>query len=359
MADFNSGRRCSGYDDSEHPSSTKPYIRCGNLYGVPVSTDKVEGTQVSIGSPYQQSLYACASSVKASIKVVELTFNGTTGLSNLTASRLTDKDYTNQPLPLWGVERIDNSTEFTIADIDVLWGLVSDAYENDESIETRRGEDFYLPAAYQGHTLTLSLDNLAAATIFTAVWNNVYNFAAWIAGTSIDSTPSYSGESQYALFLKWRELSQSPDGASTILNLIWTDLVASAVVGTKTGFEQTNLDESVWKRAVHKHRTIIIYSNFLFAIPAFVAAFLWTLLLVIALSLLCFGQLPWRTLNHYMNQTSLGRAVHHAAYPYFPLAAASTKDWVKGAGNDILEMPQLEKKMQPNLLMAPVTNTSV
>ena len=36
-----------------------------------------------------------------------------------------------------------------------------------------------------------------------------------------------------AMYVQWQNLSQTPEGASFIVNLIWTDLAASVIVGTK------------------------------------------------------------------------------------------------------------------------------
>jgi hypothetical protein len=284
---------------------------------------------------------------------VEFTFNGSAALSNLTVSRVMDKNYTNAANePLWGVEKANESQNFNISDIDLLWGLVDDSYSNDSTVEMFRGKELYLPVAYEGRVMSSFRDNLAAATVFTAAWNHVYQWSSWISGTSIGDTPSYSGESQYALFLKWRELSRSPGGASKILDLIWTDLVASAVVGTKTGFEADTASESatvggLGKREVYKHRNAVIYTNFLFAIPAFIALGLWTLLLIVAILLLVSRKVTCNILRHHMNQTSLGRAVLDAAHPDRQIAISSTSEWLNRVGNKTLNIRQYQGKESP------------
>ncbi|KAK3934610.1 hypothetical protein QBC46DRAFT_273469, partial [Diplogelasinospora grovesii] len=362
------GRRCSGYDDSEPSSSSKPYIRCGNLYGVPVPEDSSTSQRFVYGSSYSQQVYACASSVKASIKTVEFKLNGTASLTNLTVSGIFDKTYSSpEREPLWGVERVDSATELTIQNIDVLWGLVDGDYANHSGIELRRGKELYLPATSQTNIFDFR-DNLAAATAFTAAWNNVYLFASWIAGTSIAGLPSYSGESQYALFLKWLDLSSSPGGALQILNLIWTDLVASAIVGTKTGFESNGSikalatgDHANGTRPVHIHRSAITYSNLLFAIPAFVAAAMWVTALVLAAVLLLSHTVTRRMISHYMNQTSLGRAILNAANPGLAVATAPTSKWLSEAGDIKVDIPHFPGKPSsplPNIAPAqPEPNT--
>jgi hypothetical protein len=284
-----------------------------------------------------QPVYTCASSVKAMIKTVEFTFNGTSSLNNLAVSSVADKNYTSpEDEPLWGVENVNPSQNLNISDINLLWGLVSDIYENDSEISTIRGEALYLPVAYGSTDMSVFKDSLAVASVFTAAWNSVYQEVAWIAGTSIGGLPSYSGDIQYSLFLKWRELSRTNDGAAQILNLIWTDLVASAVVGTKTGFENNTVAQKpgvLGQRAVHKHHSVVVYGNLLFAIPAFIVLCLWTLLFVVAIILLMTRKVTCDMLSYYMNQTSLGRAVLDAERPNPQIALSDSKEWTRRVGN--------------------------
>jgi hypothetical protein len=287
-----------------------------------------------------QPVYTCASSVKAMIKTVEFTFNGTSSLNNLVVSSVADKNYTSpEDEPLWGVENVNPSQNLNISDINLLWGLVSDIYANDPEISTIRGEALYLPVTYEGTDMSVFKDSLAVASVFTVAWNSVYQEAAWISGASFGGIPSYSGETQYSLFLKWRELSRTNDGAAQILNLIWTDLVASAVVGTKTGFENNTVTQQpgvLGQRAVYKHHSVVVYGNLLFAIPAFIVLCLWTILLVVSIILLITRKVTCDMLSYYMNQTSLGRAVLNAEQPDPQTAMSKSKEWTRRVGNRLI-----------------------
>lgn len=285
-------------------------------------------------------MYTCASSVKATIKTIEFTFNGTSSLKDISVSSIADKNYTNpEDQPLWGVENIDPSLDFNISDINLLWGLVSNAYENDTDITTIRGKDFYLPVAYSNTDMSVFKDTLAASTVFTTAWNSVYQEVAWIAGTSFGGLPSYSGDTQYSLFLKWRNLSGTPDGAARILNLIWTDLVASAVVGTKTGFENNSAPVQpgvLGQRSVHEYQSVVIYGNLLFAIPAFAMLGLWAILLVVAIILFISRQVTFAMILYYMNQSSLGRAVLQAEQQNPRMITSNSKVWTENYGENII-----------------------
>ena len=322
-------------------------MRCGNLYGVP-SPDDSGQTEFQINSMVGQPVYTCASSMKALIKTVEFTFNGTSSLNNTVVSSVADKNYTSsENEPLWGVEKIDPSQKLNVSDINLLWGLVSDKYENDSEIATIRAKQLYLPVASTNTDMSVFKDSLAVASVFSAAWNSVYQEVAWLSGTSIGGLPSYSGDIQYSLFLKWRELSSTNDGAATILNLIWTDLVASAVVGTVNGFENNNAQTagSLGQRQVHKHHSVVVYGNLLFAIPAFVVLLLWVGLLVTSLVLLISRKVTGGMLSYYMNQTSLGRALLNAeqsdprSYPPqsdLRMIALSSKQWAAEFGSRTL-----------------------
>jgi hypothetical protein len=312
------------------------------LYGIPFSEDNnTDDLQYNIGAIIHQPVYTCASSVKATIKTVEFMLNGTASLSNLIVTKVIDKDYPNSNSePIWGVE--NPVLPQNISNIDLLWGLVNKTYVNDPEISTIQAKDFYLPAAYFSTDMSTFKDSLASASVFTSAWNSVYDEAAWIAGASVGGLPSYSGNTQYSLFLKWRNLSSTEEGAGNILNLIWTDLVASAVVGTVTGFE----DNASMTRAVRKNQFVVSYDNLLFAIPAFLTAFLWVVLFVIALILLLSGKASYPLLLHYMNQTSLGRAVYDATHREKETGNLPSEDWSKEIGDQIIELRGFGKKVR-------------
>ncbi|KAL9076192.1 MAG: hypothetical protein Q9161_001239 [Pseudevernia consocians] len=129
------------------------------------------------------------------------------------------------------------------------------------------------------------------------------------------------GENNSGLTLKYRDLSKTPEGAAQILNLIWTDLAAFATVGTKTGFESdqpSSLNQrdsqpaTLGRRDVHRRVRLVEYRDIRYAIPAFIAGGLFILGILSAMLMCCFRMVGWRSLNHFMNQTSMGRAVTRA-----------------------------------------------
>ena len=280
------------------------------------------------------------------------------------------KNYTNSSLPLWGIEIADGN--YTIEDINLFWGFVDDSLINVSAIQTNRAAEIYLPATTHSTTFGLIYDSFASGIAFTAAWNSVYEHAAAVRGTAIDFIPrcaslhlrqlstfantlhprSYSGETNYGLTLKYRNLSRTPAGAANIMNLIWTDLAAFFAVGTKTGFEpgeeqpgasqlrKRNISPSnLGNREVHRHVRVIGYKNILYAIPAFIGGGLFICGLITALLMFCFRTVSWKALNHYVNQTSMGRAVTRIISPEAAEQNATTKEWSETAGKLNLEIP--------------------
>jgi hypothetical protein len=59
--------------------------------------------------------------------------------------------------------------------------------------------------------------------------------------------PDYSGQTSLALYAKWQNMTLSANGTAGIINLIWTDLAANIVVGTKGwGLTAASVDNSTF-----------------------------------------------------------------------------------------------------------------
>ena len=136
------------------------------------------------------------------------------------------------------------------------------------------------------------------------------------------------------------------------MNLIWTDLAAFFAVGTKTGFEpgveqpgasqlrKRNTSPSfLGNREVRRHVRVIEYKNIYYAIPAFIGGGLFIVGLITALLMFCFRTVSWKALNHYVNQTSMGRSMTQIVSPGVAEQSATTKEWSETAGKVNLEIP--------------------
>jgi hypothetical protein len=156
----------------------------------PTDLSQDQGYRYDLGSNWTQKLYTCASSVKASIKTVTFTTNGTEALDGLVVQDVQDKDYQNETLPLWGIEKADEYT-YKIEDINLFWGLVNETYVNSSRVQIQSATEIYLPTANHDVTFGHIPDSFAAGTAFTAAWNSAYMYSAAISGTAIDFIPRH------------------------------------------------------------------------------------------------------------------------------------------------------------------------
>ncbi|OAP65446.1 hypothetical protein AYL99_01418 [Fonsecaea erecta] len=380
----NYGTRCSGYYDDDPSKDGKAFMQCGYLYSIPQPehVDSGQSWRPDPGSPWQQNLYTCASAVSATIKQVTFRSNGSTSFEALQVVDVQAKNYTSSDMPLWGIEKVDHRT-YKIWDVYKFWGLVdqSSSAAAAADVDVQRAAKIYLPAAVRGTTLGNHMyDSFAAGGVFTAAWNSIYTDAAALSDVNEDAIPNYSGKSNYGLTLKWRELmSQSAGGAETMMNLIWTDLISFAIVGTRTGFEGmgtmssvkvattnkrsntgTHNNNKLGLRLVHRYERSIAYGDIRYAIPAFVVGVVFVLTLLASLVMCCFQRRVWAALAHYTRQTSMGRAVTQTMQQQqqggaagledeeIISPAASTKQWASRARYIILPVPPVPPPPGPS-----------
>lgn len=99
------------------------------------------------------------------------------------------------------------------------------------------------------------------------------------------------GLASMAIFTRWQKLSTSQDEAAKILNLMWTDLSASAVVGTRGVLGPLNNgdDAEAAKVSVRPIGHRVTY-NFVYGIPAFILALFLLNLGAFWLVSLCLGK---------------------------------------------------------------------
>ncbi|KAL2020098.1 hypothetical protein VTK56DRAFT_8902 [Thermocarpiscus australiensis] len=202
------------------------------------------------GSEWAVPIYSCITANQALLRTVSFRFNSTDGLSGLAVVDITDKQYLSEDdMPLWGVENIDNTTGLTLADVDPFWGLVS--------------------------------PQLAAAA--TA------NFGRTSPALTSPLLPSL-------------RCNPSADTVINIPNLIWTDLAANAVVGTK----------SLADAPASQRVPVTVYTNRIqyrlsYAIPALLVL---AALVLMSLATLCtalFRRTDLGKMRRYLNATAAGR----------------------------------------------------
>jgi hypothetical protein len=111
-------------------------LSCGFMHNIPQRQDSGPHLMFNSGGNWSQRLYSCANTVKATIKTVSLSYNGTDGsLQNLVVSDMRDKAYQdNNDMPLWGVENTGDSYE--LGGINLIWGIISPTYADHENVSS-------------------------------------------------------------------------------------------------------------------------------------------------------------------------------------------------------------------------------
>jgi hypothetical protein len=282
-------------------------------------------------------VYSCASASKATIKTVTFLYNGTGGFDGLQVLQVKDKEYSNSSeKPLWGVE----DSGLTYEQITPFWGLVDSKYEHHPNVSTIRQESLWLPGNGYNPTVTTSYDqymNIPGANFHVIAMNYVYeNLGSPFIGASVNM-PDYTGDTTFAMYRKWLELSDTPQQAARILNLIWTDIAANAVVGTRGWASQeaehlsdlhggNTAKNSLLQITVYQRR--ILY-RLVYAIPAMTLLAITLVILITAIALLLLQRTGIRRMKWFLDQTSLGRNFTALLYPEVSSQQASRKAWLQ------------------------------
>ena len=278
------------------------------MYGAPRLEDGTASLVFTPGSNWTIPIYSCISVAKGLIKTVSFRFNGSTDLSGLTVTSLSDKIYPNESSkPLWAVEQ----TELDLADVRPLWGLVSSENQGNVSLSTLRKESLYLPG-YGGvpdYPSVPGFENLPGLDFYSNTLATVYQ-----SSLSTIGLVDYTGESSLAMFRLWQNLSSSATTAHKITNLIWTDLAANSVVGTKSMATQETVQDSrnavvtsnsITVPVTIYHRQILYHIPY--AIPAFIVLFCILCTAVLTSGIAVFGHAGLSKMRKYLNITSPGR----------------------------------------------------
>ncbi|KAL7273323.1 hypothetical protein RUND412_003826 [Rhizina undulata] len=318
---------CQGYNGPDVVNITNIAVSCSTILGAARRRDgNPNGLRFDPGSNWTIPIYTCASALKASVKQVEFFLNRTyPELPNIQVNSISPVNYSSQAaMPLWAMER----TGLAISDFTPLWGIVDDKYENSSNLFTLRRDYFWLPASYSGAMGSVS--SIAGAEAPASALT-----AATDPGSSIVGLDTmYSGENSFAMFAKWQNLSADPGSTSTIINLIWADFMANAVMGTRSALtyeSDATSGDDLGMISVVPYELKITY-NMLFSIPAIITLALWIAISAIALFLWISSRVTMALLKQLINQTSTGRTVTNMLYPDVCPADAATKKWVKTAG---------------------------
>lgn len=307
-------------------------IQAGMIMAASYLTDGSNSLVLEPKTSWTQKMIACASATRASIKTVEFTANGTS-LEDVRVLSVSSKVYHDEAsMPLWAIER----TNLSIAKFSPLWGLIDNEYEDSEALYTRRKEHLWLPAGQvsdSGQAMLIYDSTPAAAHVLALS-------AAYDIGNSLALGPGladYSAENDFGLYIRWRDLSRSSETAGKIINLIWTDIMANLVVGTKLGPSSSDkaLEGSSPPLVIRPYKRRVVY-DLRYAIPAIILLALWLCVLLGALSLIFMSRASLSALTQLANQLAPGRMATNFLNNELSRSDAPTMEWAARAGFYIL-----------------------
>jgi hypothetical protein len=266
--------------------------KCGLLLGIPQSANGGDDLIFLPGSEWTVPVYSCTTVNQALLRTVSFRFNGTDRLSGLAVVDIADKEYPSEDdMPLSGVENLD----MTLADVNPLWGLVSPelAAAAGANVSTLRKDSLLLPrfplVDIDGHLG----ENLPAVDFPLGALSKLYS-------EDLGPLPDYSGKSSLAISRRWANLSRSAETVVKIPNLIWTDLAANSVVGTRSLAGSHRVPVTVYARRIQYRLP--------YALPAFLVL---AALAVTSLATLSAALLRRTTnlgkMKRYLNATAAGR----------------------------------------------------
>lgn len=177
-------------------------------------------------------------------------------------------------------------------------------------------------------------DAIAGAKLPISVLQNVY-IPGWVLGDStIGISPDYSGENSFAMLEEWTRLSSNASTAGRIIDLMWTDMMANAIVGTKSTLPNANA-ESVLRSAVQYRPTVAYDWRYAMLAICFAALYLVILLASVALYLLKRANISG--LRFMLNQTAAGRSMTTERFQgKDAIDFARNKDWAGVRGDEML-----------------------
>lgn len=353
---------CRGAGDSDLANITNIGVECSLVLGVPRRTDGSRSAIIEPRSNWSIPIHSCASAAKATIKTVDFRYNGTQGLDSLFVDDIRDKHYDQDDgKPLWGVE----NTALPLRDVQPLWGLVTDRYRGREDISVLQHDSLWLPGFSEFPTPPYTVMNLPAVELHTDAFLTAY-------GVTTANRPivDYTGETNVAMYRKWQHLSANASTMGAIVDSIWTDNVANAVVGTR-GWTEKSDGSGHEKRAdvpskdsvdvpvnVFRHR---VRYHWAYGIPAYIAVGVCVIIAITAVVLSIFGNAKPSVVRKHIFHTAVGRIMASFNYPGQAHPHAETRFWKRTVGGKKVTMANLvpqptETVATPQFSNQPINN---
>ncbi|EUC45273.1 hypothetical protein COCMIDRAFT_36950 [Bipolaris oryzae ATCC 44560] len=243
------------------------------------------------------------------------------GLLDLHVINVTEKSYPNtSSMPIWGVE----NSGMTYGNITPFWVV----------------------------ELTM---NIPGASFYSTIMRYIYGDLLGGSSISPAETHDYSGYGQFALYQRWLELGRTATLSADIINLIWTDIAANAVVGTRSWLSKSPGSDTSGSRDQSSPREVPNVTllqrktkyHIAYAVPAMLLLLLALVISVATAILLLLQRTGLNRMRWFLNQTSLGRNFTALLYPEVSSQQSSQKIWAKNDAHRVITV-DLDKPYADN-----------
>ncbi|KAL4912048.1 hypothetical protein BDW62DRAFT_195508 [Aspergillus aurantiobrunneus] len=318
---------CKGATGRTIANTSVVAITCGMVFGTPRRTDGTQAFLFNPGDELMMPIYTCASATRASLKTVHFNYNGTGQLAGLSVDRIEEKAYNNDnSKPLWGVE----ITNLTLFDANPLWGFIQPSDADRPDLVSLRQESLLLPGfqrlLYGG--AYSNLQNLPGVDFHVHAMSMAYD----ISPASLSDL--YSGVADLGVFARWQDLSRAADTTGKILDLVWTDVAANAIIGTRGWHTHTHTEGPLSSEAgtvVRRFNRRVRY-RWLYGIPAYLVLACTAGTAVVSVLFYVTGRATSATVRWYLNATSTGRVYGVLKTQDMAPVQLPTDEWVREVG---------------------------
>jgi len=351
---------CTGFSRNDLVNSTNIQVKCGLILGPANKTGGPDTPLVEPGSEWTRPVYMCASTTKATIKSVSFSFNQSQGsaLDALSVIAMKDKRYVSKKdMPLWGIE----TPNMTLSTMDPLWGLIDPDWIDIINVTTFQSPHLYVPAG--SSTIYRSMLNIDGGNSYmpgtaapAMIWASAYTPRITLSSGFQD----LSGWNRLSLAHMWARMAATSSGTAGIMNLIWTDFAANALVGTRGWLDDHTLppnlqgDNALQKRSNSSSTTSAARSrvsvrpsvrtthyHWLYAVPAGLTLLLAAVVCATALVAVVSGKGTISRVRYHLNSLSSGRllvALNIGVSDF----ESRTAEWLESSGRKKMSLAKRE-----------------
>ncbi|EAQ87388.1 hypothetical protein CHGG_04007 [Chaetomium globosum CBS 148.51] len=352
---------CAGGDHDNPANINSSLVGCGLVYGSARRTDGGSDLSPDPGSQWSLPAFSCAASVRATIRTVTFQHNGT-GLAALHVLSAAPKTYPSPAdHPHWAVE---NMGPTNLWNAQPLWGILPPSQSAPPptlNLTTVRQPTLRLPGIVTAESALSGGDyvsakqgqNLPGVDFYVRALQNVFGIRR-PGAVGYEGYADYSGQSSLALYRKWQGLSGSAEGVAEVVRLVWTDIAANAVVGTKGwglddpvaagrvagGGVVTQKRDGAGGKVNDKVLVTVYRRRVRYRLPYMVPAAVVLALAIVVLGtwlvLLVMGRTGPAKMRRLLDATSPGRILGGFLWPNKAATLRGTDEWVKTVGTRVV-----------------------